>query len=32
MIEDFLKKRGFKKTKIIEKDDVDKKLAIFEAV
>ena len=32
MIEDFLKKRGFKKTKIVEKDDVDKKLAIFEAV
>ncbi len=32
MIEDFLKREGFVKSKIIEKSDVNKKLAVFEAV
>ncbi len=32
MIEDFLKREGFVKSKIIERDDVNKKLAVFEAV
>ena len=32
MIEDFLKREGFVKSKIIEKSDVNKKLAVFEAI
>ncbi len=32
MIEDFLKREGFVKSKIIEKSDVNKKLAVFEPV